>query len=69
MIYIHSSCNSQKVLTLLYTYTNKMQTATLILALFLASANAGNIMDLIVDESQGGDIIAIDISGKHRKPL
>ena len=42
-----------------------MQTATLILAMFLACANAGNIMDLIVDESQGGDIIAIDISGKH----
>merc|ERR1712018_20882 len=41
----------------------KMQTATLILAMFLACANAGNIMDLIVDESQGGDIIAIDISG------
>jgi len=42
-----------------------MQTSTfiLVLSLVLASANAGNIFDLITDESNGGSITEIEFDG------
>ena len=45
-----------------------MQTSTLILvlSLILASANAGNIFDLITDESKGGSITEIEFDGKYQ---
>ena len=41
-----------------------MQVTAFVLALTLAFANAGNIIDLITDESTGGSIVEINFNGK-----
>ena len=42
-----------------------MKTVFALLALTLATANAGNIMDLITEQSVGGKIVEITFDGKY----